>query len=151
MDLTPDTAEGYLRHAFSQMLAVADRLGDDLANRRPVGADTNAVAALIVHCCAVSEFWLGHVALGRPSQRDRDGEFSRSATVAELHDLVDDALAAARRDLVALETGLGQDAGGRQFLQGGDVSDASVVLHVLEEAYQHLGHMELAADVLLTS
>jgi hypothetical protein len=89
------------------------------------------------------------VALGRPSQRDRDGEFSRTATVAELHDLVGATLASARRDLDALEAGQGQDAGGRQFLPGADVSDASVVLHVLEELYQHLGHMELTADVLL--
>jgi hypothetical protein len=26
---------------------------------------------------------------------------------------------------------------------------AALVVHVLEEAYQHLGHMELAADALL--
>ena len=33
----------------------------------------------------------------------------------------------------------------------GDTSDASVVIHVLEEAFQHLGHMELAADALLAA
>jgi hypothetical protein len=29
MELSAGTAERYLRHAFGQMLAVADRLGDD--------------------------------------------------------------------------------------------------------------------------
>ena len=40
------------------------------------------------------------------------------------------------------------DRTGRQFLEGGDESDGAIVLHVLEELYQHLGHMELAADAL---
>ena len=82
-----------MRHAFGQMLDVADRLGDDRVNDRPLGADTNAVAALVIHCCAVTEFWIGHVALGRPTTRDRESEFSSTATVAELHSLVASTLA----------------------------------------------------------
>jgi hypothetical protein len=66
VDLTPATASGYVRRAFDLMLAVADRLGDDRVNDRPLGP-----------------------------------------------------------------------------------SDASLVLHVTEELYQHLGHCELAADALL--
>jgi hypothetical protein len=97
----------------------------------------------------VAEFWLGHVALGRPTTRDRDAELSSTASVAELHDLVEATLATAAADLRALEAGEGRDAGGRQFLLDGDTSDASVVIHVLEEAFQHLGHMELTADALL--
>jgi uncharacterized damage-inducible protein DinB len=148
MELTARTAERYLRHAFDQLLAVADRLGDDLVNERPHGEGTNAVAALIVHCCGVVEFWLGHVALGEANTRDREAEFSRTATVAELHDLVAAAMARAVGHLARLEAGEGTDEGGRQFLPGGDTSDASVVLHVVEELFQHLGHAELAADAL---
>ncbi|MDQ3145619.1 MAG: DinB family protein [Actinomycetota bacterium] len=148
MELTPSTAELYVRRAFAQMLAVADRLGDGRVNERPLGHDTNAVAALIIHCCEVDEFWLGHVALGRPSRRDRDSEFSRTATVAELHRLVDDAVTTTVDDIASLEAGEGQDAGGRQFLPGGDGTDAAVLVHVLEELFQHLGHMEIAADAL---
>ncbi len=44
----------------------------------------------------------------------------------------------------------GTDEGGRVFLPESDTSDASVVIHVIEELYQHLGHMELAADALAT-
>jgi hypothetical protein len=133
------------------MLEVADRLGEPLINERPLGPRTNAVASLIIHCCAVSEFWLGHVALGSPSDRDRESEFSRSATLAELHELVDGTASRAVDQIGRLEAGEGSDAGGRQFLLGGDTSDASVVLHVIEELYQHLGHMELAADALRDS
>lgn len=38
---------------------------------------------------------------------------------------------------------------GNQFGLAGGTSDTSIVLHVLEELYQHLGHAELAADALL--
>jgi uncharacterized damage-inducible protein DinB len=148
MELSPATADRYIGLSFSQMLAVADRLGDDNVNLRPLGPGTNAVAALIVHCCGVAEFWLGHVALGRPSDRDRASEFSTTATVADLHALVDATLATAAADLGRIEAGEGTDLGGRSSLHDGDVTDAAVVLHVLEETFQHLGHMELAADVL---
>ena len=149
MKLEPDTADRYLRHAFTQMLDVADRLGDDKVNVRPPGPDTNAVAALIIHCCGVVEFWLGHVGLGRPSERARDDEFSATATVAEVHDLVEATLAQIRADLHALDRGENApDPSGRMFLLDEDESDGSLVLHVLEEAYQHLGHMELTADAL---
>lgn len=149
MELERGTAELYLRHAYGQMLDVVDRLGDDRVNDRPLGPDTNAVAALVVHCCAVTEFWIGHVALGRPTSRDRESEFSTTVTVAELHALVESTLAQVTEDLTAIDAGRVQpDRTGRQFLEGGDQSDGAIVLHVLEELYQHLGHMELAADAL---
>jgi uncharacterized damage-inducible protein DinB len=149
MELERGTAELYMRHAFEQMLDVADRLGDTRVNDRPIGSDTNAVAALIIHSRAVAEFWIGHVALGRPSDRDRESEFSTTATVAELHALVDETLAQLSEDLAAIDAGKAQpDRTGRQFLDGGDDSDGAIVLHVLRELYQHLGHMELAADAL---
>ena len=53
MNLEPATAELYTRHAFTQMLEVADRLGEPKVNERPLGPRTNAVAALIIHCCEV--------------------------------------------------------------------------------------------------
>lgn len=148
VELDPSTAEIYLRHAFDRMLEVAERLGEPQINQRPLGSQTNAVAALIIHCCAVSDFWLGHVALGHPSDRDRESEFGRTSTLAELHALVTKTVERAVDHLGRLEADHGSDSGGRQFLPGGDASDAAVVLHVLEELYQHLGHMDLAADAL---
>lgn len=146
------TASAYMHLAFDQMLAVADRLGDDKVNERPISPRTNAVAGLIVHCCGVVEFWFGHVGLGRASHRDRDDEFTKQATVAELHGLVASALAQVDADLVVLDAGdvASPFAEGRVFLCGADRSDASLVLHVIEELFQHLGHCEIAADALTT-
>ncbi len=153
MELTPETASRYVHLAFDRMLEVADRVGDDKVNARPIAPQTNAVTSLILHCCGVAEFWLGHVGLGRDSTRDRDAEFSGQATLVELHGLVAMALGQIDADLVAL------DAGGRQspfaerrgHLVDGDGSDGSLVLHVIEELFQHLGHCEIAADALLAS
>jgi uncharacterized damage-inducible protein DinB len=146
MELSAATAERYLRKAFAQMIHVAEGVTDDDLNRRPHGDHTNAIAALIIHCCEVTEMWIGHVALGRPSNRDRANEFSATATLDELRQRVDTALAQVSVDLAALDRGEGVDEGGRQFLLDGDTSDASVVVHVLEELFQHLGHIELNAD-----
>lgn len=149
MELTPATCRAYAGFAFAQMMAVAERLGDDLVNERPPGPDTNAVAAIVIHCCGVAEFWWGHVGVGRESQREREQEFSRTATVDELHALVDATQRQLDVDLDALEAGATSDyAAGRQFLAGGDESDGSLVLHVIEELFQHLGHCELTADAL---
>ncbi len=74
MELTVSTVEIYLRLAGAQMIAVAERLGDERVNQRPPGPNTNSVAALITHCCGVAEFWFGCVGLGRATTRDRDAE-----------------------------------------------------------------------------
>ena len=150
MELERATAETYVRHAFTQMLEVADRLGDELVNARPLGPDTNAVAALVIHCCELTEFWLGHVGLGRTTHRDRESEFTSTATVAELRARLDATVRQTTNDLELIAAGKTQaDRGGWQFLLESDESDGALVLHVLEELYQHLGHMEITADALL--
>lgn len=151
VDLTAATASRYLHHAFTQLLGVVDRVGETHLNTRPHGEGTNSVAALVVHCCGLTEFWLGHVGLGRDSARDRDAELRATATTSELRALVAATVAQADADLADLAGGgsakPAHDA--RQFLLGGDESDASLVLHVIEELFQHLGHAELTADALV--
>jgi hypothetical protein len=150
MELDSGTTAIYVRLAFRQMRDLVDRLGDDQVNVRPFGPTTNTVAMLVVHCCGVGEFWLGHVGLGRPSDRDRDSEFVARATVAELHAVIDVAEAQMVADVAALSAGEGSSA--NRVLDGpledGDHSDGALVLHVLEELFQHLGHMDLTVDAL---
>lgn len=150
MDLTAATVEAYVRDAFGKLLAVVDRLGDDLVDRRPHGPHTNTVAALVEHCCGLTEFWLAHVVLGDPSDRDRDAELRHEATVAELHARVAATLARAHALLARIDAG-GSVPGSRyrSMLPDATGGDAAVAVHVLEELYQHLGHAELTADALL--
>jgi uncharacterized damage-inducible protein DinB len=150
VELAAATAAVYLEVALGQMDDLVDRLGAEGVNRRPPGPATNSVAALVVHCHGVCEFWLGHVGLGRPTARDRDAEFTAIASVAELHALIDAMRAQVEADVRSLDAGQAVDAyrAGRQFLERGDESDAALVLHVIEELFQHLGQMELTADAL---
>ena len=149
MELQSSTVGIYVRQALAGMDAALDRFDDESVNRPPHGNQTNSAAALIVHACATATYWCEHVGLGRPVERDRDREFEATATVAELRDLV--AMTSNRLTTlaVALETGpTTLDHEWRDSLHGGDGSDGSLVLHVLEELFQHLGHLELTADAV---
>jgi hypothetical protein len=137
----------YGQHAFDQMGAVARRVGEDGLNVKPLGDGTNAVGSLVVHCVGVCEFWLGHVGLGRATARDRDAEFEARPDLAEVERVLAGAGAQMADDLRRLAAGEGQPSEWRDVLIA-DGSDRSLGLHVLEELYQHLGHMELAADIL---
>ena len=149
MELDASTAAAYVGRAFGQMLAAADRLGDDLVNVRPPGPTTNSVASLIVHCCGVTDWWLGQVGVGQPTERDRVAEFDHEASVAGVHQRVEAALSRAGDHLAHLEVGDGLESHPhRDGLPGEDGSDAAVVLHVIEELYQHLGHIDLTVDAL---
>jgi hypothetical protein len=150
MELDAGTATTYVRLAFGQMRDLVDRLGEDRVNRRPFGPSTNSVAALVIHCSGMAEYWLGCVGLGRPSNRDRDAEFIATATAPELHAVIDAAEAQVVDDVRALDAGAGRDVvrAPGDPLEDDDHSDAALVLHVLEELYQHLGHMDLTADAL---
>ena len=152
MELSPDSVAVYLRHAFAGMERVLGRLDDESVNVRPDGWGTNSVAGLVVHCCELAPSWFVMPGLGRDSERDRDAEFATSATIAELRVRIADAVD--RSCALAAEFEIGPTAGDhpfREFMPGTDRTDAALVLHVLEELFQHLGHMEVTADALTGS
>ncbi len=149
MDLEPASIDLYLRHAFAGMARVLDRLDDETVNERPAGWGTNSVAGLIVHCCELAPSWFELPGLGRESVRDRDAEFAATATIAELRARIATATertSAVLVDFVAGPTVLDHPL--RDFMPGTDRSDGALVIHVLEELFQHLGHMEVTADAL---
>jgi hypothetical protein len=145
--IAPHVAQAYLDRAFGHMSAVLDRVADDELSVRPLGPGTNSVSGLVVHCTELCGFWLGHVGLGDPTERDREAEFASTAGRAELVDRIVAAQAAAAGHLERLAAGEGQPNEMRAFLYG-DEGDDSLVLHVVEELYQHVGHLEVTADAL---
>jgi hypothetical protein len=150
MELSADTIRHYTRHAFAGIAKVLDRLDDDTVNQRPPGWGTNSVAGLVVHCCELAPSWFATPGLGRETVRDRASEFAATASIAELRALIDDAVE--RTVALAAELDAGPTATEhelRAFLPGGDHSDGALVVHVLEELFQHLGHMEVTADAVV--
>jgi hypothetical protein len=137
--------------ALGGMAAIVGELGDDLANRRPPFRDTNSAYAILTHCLGVLEYWGGATVAERPVQRDRAAEFTASGEVAGLLQRTDVARRRLREDIVGL------DAADRPANVRVDPEDpvpytgtkGAVLLHVLEELFQHLGQMELTRDALV--
>jgi hypothetical protein len=152
MELSAETIRHYFSHAFGGLHKVLDRLDDDTVNQRPQGWGTNSVAGLVVHCCELAPSWLATPGLGRETTRDRQAEFGATASIADLRTRIDaarDATLALVDDFVVGPTALDHEL--RAFLPGGDHSDGALVIHVLEELFQHLGHMEVTADAVAST
>jgi Protein of unknown function (DUF664) len=139
--------------ALDQMVAIIEQLGDDRANRRPDVAGANSPFAILTHCLGVMEFWGGSMVADRTSTRDRQAEFVAEGSVNDLIEQSD----VARRQLALDISGFDSQAPTAQAPAQEDVatplgrSMGGVLLHILEELFQHLGQMEISRDVLLAS
>jgi hypothetical protein len=135
--------------ALDQMAVILRELGDDLANQRPPLDGANSPYAILSHCLGVLEYWGGATVADRPIQRDREAEFVATGTVAELLART----SVARGQLEADVIGLDPMAPPLNVIGEAvpyNETKGSVLLHVLEELYQHLGQMELTRDILVT-
>jgi hypothetical protein len=142
----------FVDEALDGMVAIATELGDGKANRRPDIPGANSPYVILHHCLGVMDYWGGHVIAGRPTDRDRDAEFTASGPVDELVRRAEAARDQLREDLRSLDPDapprnppaneedaalpLGRTQGGAAF-------------HIYEELAQHRGQMEGARDVLL--
>jgi hypothetical protein len=137
--------------ALDQMVAALRQLGDERVNDRPDLPGANTPFAIVTHCLGVLEFWGGAMVAGRRISRDRDAEFRARGRVDELVAWVD----AARRQLTEDVAGTVWEDPPRLPVDPEDAdrpdgrSQGGVLLHILEELFQHLGQLELTRDVLL--
>ncbi len=140
-------------HALREMAAIVEGLGDDLANRRPPFRDANSPFAILTHCLGVMEYWGGATVAERPVQRDRAAEFTATGEVAGLLWRTEVARRRLREDLAGLDASAGP-AGVRPDpdhpVPYSDTKGA-VLLHILEELFQHLGQMEITRDALVAN
>jgi hypothetical protein len=145
----------FVDQALDAMCAIVSQLGDESANRRPqVGgtplAGTNSPFAILTHCLGVMDDWGGVMVAGRAVERDRTSEFVAVGTSAELFDRVSSGRRQLEADIMVAEA----DTELRHAPAPEDVdlpyaTKGGVLVHILEELYQHLGQMELTRDVLL--
>lgn len=150
MTITLDDFEVFCRRSFTGVLAAVDRLGDDLINEQPPLTGGSTPFALVTHILGACEWWVGHMVAGDPSQRVRDDEFTANGTVAELHTAVEAwlELLVARRPKLEAATGLVEVPQTQTPLEGVWTVGAALI-HAYEELAQHLGHLEVTADLLL--
>jgi hypothetical protein len=136
--------------ALRDMARIVADLGDDLANSAPPFPGANSPYVILTHCLGVMEFWGGATVAGRSIERDRAGEFTASGPVAPLLERA----GKARRRLA--EDVIGLDAWAEPVNVRPNPDDpepysetkGAVLLHILEELFQHLGQMEITRDAL---
>lgn len=140
----------FCRRTIDGTRDAVDRIGDDRINTRPDLVGVSTPFQLVTHAFSAAEWWCAHIVCGRPSDRVRDDEFDAQGTVADLHARADRlmALLDELRPEMAAATELAHTASTQTPLDG-EWTVGAALIHAYEELAQHLGHLEMTADVLL--
>ncbi|WP_131105864.1 DUF664 domain-containing protein [Ornithinimicrobium sufpigmenti] len=132
---------------LDEMIEVVSALDDETANTVPDLPDANSAYQILSHCLGMARQWTAEHVLDESTGRDRAAEFRAQGEVADL-------VARARMsrdqiagDLARMEPGM-QVPGrpGADSFWSHDVE--GILLHVLEELCQHLGHLEITRDLV---
>lgn len=119
------------------------------------GADMNSLCVLVVHVCGAARYWVGDVAMGDLSDRDRDAEFrARGKSEVELVALLDateDHIRAALEQLTLDDLHKVCPAPGRRVHRDSDEPKTFTLgwslLHTLEHTSLHLGHAQITRQL----
>jgi hypothetical protein len=139
----------FVDNALDRMVVILRDLGDERANQRPALDGANSPYAILTHCLGVMEFWGGFSVAEREISRDRAAEFVAQGDVGELLSRVATARGQLEEDLAGFES-MAEPRGAGGEANPYNETKGSVLLHILEELYQHLGQMELTRDLLLS-
>lgn len=140
----------YVDRALDGMVAIVSELGDDFANEQAYRG-ANTPFALLHHCLAVVETWIGGFVTGRPIDRDRDSEFHARGPVAPLVARVAAIRTQLHTDVAAADTGaaLRREPPAEFLGPPKKLTQGAALQHVFEELAQHHGQMETLRDVLV--
>ncbi|MBI3687730.1 MAG: DUF664 domain-containing protein [Actinobacteria bacterium] len=142
----------FVARALRGMLAIAEELGDQGVNLRVPVPGANTATGLITHSAAVVDYWVGALLARRDVVRDRDAEFARRATVAELQSAVARCLDQLDKDLAVVNLQHRPRTADRALLgPQRSLTATGVLLHVLEEVAQHHGQLEVLRDTLMVT
>jgi hypothetical protein len=133
---------------LDEIIEVVAGLDDDSANRVPDLPGANSAYQLLTHSLGLAHEWIRQELLGEPVGRDRDAEFEARGSVPDLVARARVVRESLRVDLARIGPGtpvVGRRGEGRFW--GG--SAEGVLLHVLEELCQHLGHLEITRDLVV--
>ncbi|MEM9200897.1 MAG: DinB family protein [Actinomycetota bacterium] len=143
----------FCRRTIAGIEETVERIGDAHINVRPDLPGVSTPYQLATHTFAAATFWCAHVVCGRPTSRVRDDEFVAVGTVDELRARAQD-LVALLEELapeMATATELANPPPQTQNPLEGEWTVGAALIHAYEELAQHLGHLEMTADVLLAA
>ncbi|MCX6029467.1 MAG: DUF664 domain-containing protein [Chloroflexi bacterium] len=138
-----------LRHQVRELIA---DLPADTLNWRPIADQdehaTNSLAVLAAHVAGAEHFWIAEVIGQRPATRDRDAEFRIAA--ADASDLLRRLDAGAAETAEVLSSLSETDLNGVRVARGREVTVRWGILHVIDHAALHLGHMQITYQLWKT-
>jgi uncharacterized damage-inducible protein DinB len=111
------------------------------------GENMNSLCVLIVHTAGAERYWVGDVAMGESSNRDRAAEFqAKGLNEAALKKRLDDTLAYTRQALERLTLADLE----KMCIAPRDGSETTVgwaLMHALEHTSLHLGHAQITRQL----
>ncbi len=145
----------FVDRALDTMTGIVGQLGDELANRRPSYRHSNSPYAILTHCLGMLEYWGGATVAERPVRRDRAAEFTARGDVAGLLRRAEQARRRLREDLVGFDSwAVPSNVQRTAYTEGTEPyarTKGAVLVHIVEELFQHLGQMELTRDALMSA
>ena len=117
------------------------------------GADMNSLCVQVVHVAGSTRFWVGDVAAGIPSNRDRDAEFTAKGLDEETLKLrLTDTRTFVRSILENLsldELAEVRPVPGRRTANGEQQTDTvgRALLHALDHTALHVGHAQMTRQL----
>jgi uncharacterized damage-inducible protein DinB len=111
------------------------------------GQDIPSLAVLITHLTGSERYWVGDVAMGEASGRDREAEFRvKGLALSELEARLADTLAYTSSALSRLTTA-DLVAGRVSPSNGEQVTAGWALMHALEHTGIHLGHIQIVRQL----
>jgi uncharacterized damage-inducible protein DinB len=146
-----------LRQALDRLCERIDGLTAEQLNFHPPAPDANSIYVIATHLLGNAEAWVLGIACGHPVERDRPAEFRATGDSAQ--PLIETARSLNRRieDAVRAipEGALGEPREGPAHLWGAGlprtVTVREALMHVVEHASNHLGHIDVTRDLALAS
>lgn len=148
-----DVILGYALEKLNAIVTIVEEMDDDTANSTLPTPGSNSPYALLTHCLGAIRRWSSTVNLGITIPRDRDAEFVATGPVQPLiagaarqrQAFIDDVAATDLDAPPAAPPADRRDDPARAY----QVRDCrAVLLHVIEELAQHLGHLKITRDML---
>jgi GNAT superfamily N-acetyltransferase len=135
-----------LHELHAEVEKALDELPSEALDWQP-GADMNPLGVLVTHLAGAERFWIGDVARGDPSDRDREAEFRvKGLNAAALKYRVRE-LEAYERSAFESMTLLDLEAYRRSPRDGRDFTIAWALAHALEHTAVHVGHIQLLVQL----
>lgn len=133
----------FVDRALDGMLRIVEELGDERSNTVPDLPGANSPYAILFHCVAVIDFWVGTLLAGRPVERHRDAEFIAQGTVAEIRRRVNKLKRQLRSDVTHVQgdqpVSMALSSEYNPAPQNQNWTQGATLMHAYEELAQHHG------------